>query len=111
MSIQQGEQLAAEGIGRAIGAADEEWKAAAIQAVYDVCWNMKVFNADDVFAILDAAAVSTHENRAFGAIMRHAQREGWCRKVTVMPEFTKSRRPLLHRTPLQNWESLICIGR
>ncbi len=98
--------LAAQARERAIDAAgraaDEAWRNAALQAVQDVAVRQREFTADDVFELLAGLPVQTHEARAFGAVIRLAQRLEWC---TATNRFVKSRRVSRHRAPIQVWVS------
>lgn len=89
-------------------AADEAWRNAALQAVQDVATNMVEFTTDDVFEMLTALPVQTHEARAMGAVMRLAQRLEWCQ---VTERFVKSRRVSRHRAPIQVWRSNLHVER
>jgi hypothetical protein len=83
-------------------AADDAWRNAALQAVQDVAQSKAEFTADDVFERLASLPVQTHEARAFGAVIRLAQRLEWC---TATNRFVKSRRVSRHRAPIQVWVS------
>jgi hypothetical protein len=83
-------------------AADDAWRNAALQAVHDVAQSLPEFTADEVFERLASLPVQTHEARAFGAVIRLAQRLEWC---TATNRFVKSRRVSRHRAPIQVWVS------
>ena len=102
-----GDQLKEAGIVRAEAAADPEWKIAAFDCVVLTARQLATFTADDVFERLNHTGETTHENRAFGHIMRAAARANVCRKVRAFPETEPSRRPELHRSPIQRWDSLL----
>lgn len=61
-------------------AANEEWKAAAAEAVRMVATRFVDFTTDDVWECLETnfPAVSTHEPRALGPVMMRAARDGIC---------------------------------
>ncbi len=103
-----GEQLKQDGMARAAAGASDEWKTAMLTCVELVARKMSRFTADDVFDLADEQRVPEHtENRAFGPVMMRAARLGYCRKLEEFPDTQLSRRPQLHASPIQIWESLI----
>lgn len=91
--------------------ANAEWKVAAMVAVRVAANRNATFTTDDVWDALSAntVGVSTQDNRALGPIMVMAAKSGVCRKTRTFPETRPSKRPELHRTPLQIWESLLFV--
>lgn len=96
---EQARERAIDAAGRA---ADEAWRHAALQAVQDVAQRQSEFTADDVFELLAGMPVQTHEARAFGAVIRLAQRLEWCEPTR---RYVNSRRVSRHRAPIQVWVS------
>ena len=88
-------------IARAEQGAPDDWRADAAEAVRHCCAMLDTFTTDDVWAALGYYFPS--EGRAMGAVMKDAQRRGWCRPT---PRFKPSGRPVCHRSPKRVWESL-----
>jgi hypothetical protein len=81
-----------------------EWKDRALEAVHATALVMESFTVDDVWRIgrLDP----TRENRAMGAVMRNAVREGWIENTHMTrPSSLRS-----HLAPRTVWRSLIYRG-
>lgn len=102
-----GEQLKAAGIATAEDAANPEWKIIAFDAGVAVARRHANFTADEVFDIIEATGVTTHENRAFGGVMQRLAKAGVCHKTRTFPETRPSQRSELHNSPIQIWVSLI----
>jgi hypothetical protein len=80
-----------------------EWKQAAERIVRDLCRTMASFTSDFVLAELDKQGIYTHENRALGAVMKNACRDGLCEPTgTYLP----STRPQSHKRPQMLWRSI-----
>jgi hypothetical protein len=96
------------GMQRSEAGADQAWSDLMLRLVKQVCLTQLRFTSDDVFDLFDASGstLHTHDSRAFGPVMMHAAKAGWCRKVNVAP--VPSRRKSLHASPRAVWESLIC---
>ena len=80
MSDKTGQQLADEGIQKALDNANEEWKEAARSAVRILCRKRGVdgmFSADAVNAIIAKTTASTHTKKAMGGIFKTMCSEGW----------------------------------
>jgi hypothetical protein len=86
--------------------ADEEWKDIAYATVCHVAQRLAHFTTDDVKAALPADA-TTHEPRAWGAIMRRAARDGVCRATDG---WRTSDNPVCHARPMRVWASLLWGG-
>jgi len=100
----QTERLKQSGIEAAYQYADVDWKKIAADAVRKCAETMPEFSSDDVWEIINATGVTTHENRAFGAIMQAASRAGMIKATnTIMP----SKRPKLHGSLTRVWQSMI----
>lgn len=95
-----GDQLRDEAVERVDLAASEEWKAAAWDAVKSVSGRLAYFTTDDVWEALRESAVSTHENRAMGAVMTRARKAGL---IFPTDEWRKSNRPECHSNPKRVW--------
>ena len=96
-----------KGMGDADRAANPAWKAAADLAVLRTAHECRTLTRDDVEARMPAG-VKTHENRAWGAVMLRAARDGLIVK-SALPHVNCTR-PSRHRAPLQVWDSLIYGG-
>lgn len=77
--------------------ANAAWMQQAIRAVHHISGTRSRFTTDDVWALLDE---TTHEHRAMGAVMRHAQTQGWC---TPTGEYAQSQRSVAHGRPVRVW--------
>lgn len=80
--------------------ADTRWKLDALAAVELTCRTLPEFMVDDVWET--GRLESTREDRAMGAVMRAAARNGWCVKTNLM---RPSKRSHLSGKPV--WRSLI----
>lgn len=94
------EAITAEAINRAGTNADQTFVKAAKQAVM-ICVNKgDHFTTDQVWAILDGWNISTHDNRALGAVMRKASAKGI---ITNTGNYRKTERKESHRRPITVW--------
>lgn len=92
-----------EAIARVEDNAEPDWVLEALRAIYRICQTRDTFTTDRVWAILDSRSIpGPHEPKALGAVIRTAQRRGWCRPT---PEYTQSVRVECHRRPLRVWQS------
>ena len=62
------------------------------------------FTTDDVWDILDGYAMSTHERRAMGPVMKKAQKLGL---VVPTGQFILSHRPVCNKRPVMVWKSAV----
>ena len=96
-----------EGIARVAAGANDEWKALMYGLVVKVAERQPKFISDDVFALLDEipSPPETTDKRAFGHIMRLAQKNGICSKANepAIP----SQRKNIHRSLCAVWQSHI----
>ena len=102
------EKAKKDGMDRAEAHANPNWFSDMYGCVAAVCRTMELFTADDVFDYAEWKGVAwwaTHDLRAFGPVMIHAARAKLCRKENVAA--VMSRRPSLHKSPIQVWRSLI----
>jgi hypothetical protein len=83
--------------------ADQAWKEAALDAVQACATKHAFFTSDDVWAFIPEGFL-THENRAFGAVIRRAIKAGW---MIPTGQFQKSLRVTNHSTYRPLWKSLI----
>lgn len=91
-------------IARAEGAANEEWKSDALQAVAKLAKRQTTLTADDVWGELStASAATTAEPRALGGIMKLASKMGL---IEATEGFVLSSRVACHRRPVRIWRSL-----
>lgn len=101
-----GEEERNEGMRRADNAAPQWWKDQAYETIAAIASAQDTLTADDVF---EAGLPYWRENRAIGPVFARAQRAGLIRKAAVsdqIEQFIPSKRPELHRTPIQVWRSL-----
>lgn len=82
---------------------------AAAAAVAWCATHHETFTADDVWAqMVDAGGVpSTNDNRALGAVMRWAARDGL---IEVTDQVRPSARVSLHGSPRRVWRSMVFAG-
>jgi hypothetical protein len=93
------------GIARAARAANPEWVVFMEAALIEVARRQPFFFTDDVERIrVTRGGPSTHENRAMGAIMQRAQRNGMCEQT---PTFVPTHRAVGHYGPRRVWRSRI----
>ena len=85
-----------EAIQRVDENADEGWKRAATQVVWDWSRTTSHFTTDDVMDSLDGLGVKTHDNRALGPVMRRMIRSNVITEVGM----TRSRRRHGARIPV-----------
>ena len=83
------------------GAADDAWKAAALDAVRRAALAMPDFIVDQVWAFIPAG-VSTHDSRAMGPVIMAAKKAGI---IEASDAFRPS--PRRHASPQRVWRSLI----
>lgn len=94
-----------EAVDRVDRHADEAWKAAATDAIYLMATKRDEFTTDAVWWLLAHAGIGApHEERALGALMQAAQRQGWIQRTE---RTHKSVRPECHARDLRVWRSLI----
>jgi len=91
-----------EAIGRVEKNAHQEWLSAARTVVRDLARRQQYFTADDFWIEIDKLDVQTHDNRAFGAVMREMARE---RLVTSTGRYVKTQRARRHSSPIAVWRS------
>jgi hypothetical protein len=85
--------------------AEEDWKAAALDAVRFIAEKRDVFTTDAVWWLLGQQDVEPpHEERALGAVMQAAARQGW---IAPTDRTRKSIRPACHARDLRIWRSLL----
>jgi len=95
--------LAVEGMERSYANAREEWKAAALEAVFTAASDLAYFTADDVWARF-SEGYSTRNGSALGHTMREAKKNGW---IATTGDFRYGTRPVMHCKPLPVWKSLL----
>lgn len=91
------------------GAATEQWKARALQAVGRAAVRQELLIVDDMWtefraADEDFADTGTHELRAMGAVVLQACQRGWLARTDM---YRASERPNCHANPRRVWRSLI----
>lgn len=101
--MSEGWALATEGMERSYASAKEEWKAAALEAVFTAAQQFETFTADEVWTSFPEGYLKTNGS-ALGHVMRQAKAEGW---IKTTGEFRYGTRPVMHCKPLPIWRSLI----
>lgn len=89
-----------EALTRVEANANDEWKATAVRIVTRLAESGYLFTTDDVWGMLEAADVHTHEPRALGAIMRSLAKNG---KIMDAGGYRNSTRPECHQRPVKVW--------
>jgi hypothetical protein len=92
----EAERLKAEGMARAAGAVDADWRARADRAIVQLAIGGQPFTAEEVRQI----AGDPDRPNAFGAVFNTAARRGLIRKVDYQLATRKSR----HRNLVTVWE-------
>ena len=98
-----GWDLAVEGMERSFDAAPEEWKAAALEAVFEAAREMEEFIADDVW-VRFPAGFTKWDGNALGHVMRQGKAAGW---MWNTGRTRRSERPEAHCKPERIWRSLL----
>jgi hypothetical protein len=80
--------------------ADVDWKDQALDAVRRTCEQRAEFISDDIWEVGNLP--STREDRALGAVMRKAARNGWCIKTDRVRPSVRS-----HLSGKPVWSSLL----
>lgn len=93
-----------EGMARAERSADEDWKREALDAVEQLAYVLTYLTSDDVWPVLFAREVGTHEHRAMGPVMLAAKRLGLIEPTAA---FRPSTRAKAHAGPKRVWRSLV----
>lgn len=84
---------------------DDEWRQAAIDAVYSVARYQPHLTSDDVWDQLAAIGLGApHEPRAIANVMLHARRHGW---IVSTDRTVRCRRPSRNATTVRVWQSLL----
>lgn len=83
-------------------AAHAEWRAMALEYLYETCLQMPTFTVNDFRKKVRASSLQTHDNRAMGGVMVTGRRLGWMKPTG---EAIPSR--VGHKVPLQIWQSLV----
>jgi hypothetical protein len=98
----EGIRLRDEGIARAAAGAGE-WKDRALEAVVLCALKWDRFSSDEVWEVL-GNDVPVSDNRAFGAVMLKARKQGY---IEPTGQFRASDRPQVHRNPIRIWKSMV----
>lgn len=94
------DQVTREAIQRVDEAANEEWKALADAALYEIARTKPILMPDDLWDHVPRP----REPRAAGPVFLRARRAGW---ITPTGNFVRSRNVKQHRTHITEYESLI----
>lgn len=92
-----------EGMERSYANAKEEWKAAALEAVFLTAQDMPEFIADDVWGHFPEG-FARGNGSALGCVMRQAKAEQW---IETSGRFSYSPKSALHCKAKTIWKSLI----
>lgn len=92
-----------EAINRAEANADNAWTVEARKAVILCSQNNLHITTDDVWEVLEALDVQTHDNRALGGVMRWAARQ---RIIYPTMSYIRSDRPECHSRPIKVWSTI-----
>lgn len=103
-----GEAAKQDGMERAARACDPDWWAWMLERVTEVARAKPFLFTDDIELLrIQRGGPSTHENRALGPLMRHAQRLGICEPTD---QWVPSSQQVNHRRFMRVWYSLIYQG-
>ena len=96
----------AEAVEASWAAADAEWKAIALQTVYDLARRRRTFIAEEVSEVMATTHphVRTREPRALGAVMRRAQADGI---IEATGNYVTTRRSTRNASPVRVWRSTL----
>lgn len=97
----QVEQKKQEAVEAAYEFASLDWKQIAHDSVQRCAVEMPEFSTNDVWDKINATGVTTRTNRALGAVMQAAAKDGVIKRVG----YTPSNRA--HNSPISLWQSLI----
>lgn len=98
----QGDLFRDEGIKQVEENANLVWLKCAANHVHRTAKNYPEFTTDLIWSWMDLAGLTTHDNRAMGAVMKKAQAEGW---IEPTDRVVKSTRPVCHSRPIRVWRS------
>jgi hypothetical protein len=97
----QVERAKQQGIETAYQYANLDWKNIASKAVTKCAMELPEFSTNEVWEEINKTGVTTHTNRALGAIMQAAARSGMIKKVGYVGS------KLAHASPVTLWQSNI----
>ena len=85
--------------------ADQQWAKEAYKVVILLSLNRMDFTTDHVWEWMNELhpALTTHEPRAMGAVMRKASSDRLC---VPTERYSKSLRPECHRRPIRIWQGI-----
>jgi len=89
-------------IGAAGQHADVRWRTLATAAILRLAFQGGSFTTDDVWTVVEPFGVTTHDNRALGAVMKAMQRTGLIEATTT---FLPSTRAVNHNRPVRVWRA------
>lgn len=85
--------------------AEPAWKTACWTMIHNLACDRAELTTDQIWEALHLAEVEMpHENRAIGALMIRAAKEGW---IVATDRYVNSERVACHRRPIRIWKSLI----
>ena len=88
--------------------ASETWKVRASDAVFDCALKYDLFIVDQVWQQLEEGDMPGNDNRAMGAVMRRAVKEGF---IAPTEMYRPSDRVTSHKVPRRIWKSLLKFGK
>lgn len=96
-----------EGMTRVEEHANDDFKVIGAQLLRDLARQKGSVTSNDLWELLDQRGITTHDNRAMGALFLRAAREGLLVKTSeTVPSTRKSR----HAGDVRVWRSLVCGG-
>lgn len=96
------------GIGRAMNAAPDQWKADMLECIRMCAQTNKRISSNHVFILSKQLGIEEHsEMRAMGGLWVTAAKLGYVRKTQTMPQTEKGIKGVCHCGPKQLWDSLI----
>lgn len=91
-----------EAIAESFENAQDPWKEYALHCVSVIAKKMQYFTVNDVRPLVAASPYKTQDNRALGAVIKHAQKRNW-----IKPSGDTRVNKTGHGTHMQVWESNI----
>jgi hypothetical protein len=91
-----------EGIEKGFDNANEEWRAMALNCLYNLCLARETFTVNELRDIVKRSPLKTHDNRAMGGVMATGKKEGW-----LTPTGQTIPSVVGHKVHIQIWKSLL----
>lgn len=97
IALGDADSITKKSIKQGLSNANNAWKSEATKKLHDTCSQKPEFTMNDV---RDRVQSKTHDNRAWGGIIKEAQKLGW-----IEPTGREIKSIVGHKTPLQIWKS------